>query len=43
MYMETSSNNHGNGVFVGFERTDIFQISNRTFYYNRFLFLTNDS
>ena len=36
MYIETSSNNHGNNVFVSFERTDIIQISNITFYYNRF-------
>ena len=43
MYMETSSNNHGNDVFVCFEGTDIIQISNITFYYNRFSILTNDS
>ena len=43
MYIETSSNNHGNNVFVSFERTDIFQISNITFYYNRFSILTNNS
>ena len=43
MYKETSSNNHGNKVFVSFERTDIIQISNITFYYNRFSILTNDS
>ena len=36
MYIETTSNNHGNNVFVSFERTDIIQISNITFYYNRF-------
>ena len=41
MYIETSSNNHGNNVFVSFERTDIIQISNITFYYNRFSILTN--
>ena len=35
MYIETSSNNHGNNVFVSFERTDIIQITNITFYYNR--------
>ena len=36
MYIETSSNNHGHErVFVSFERTDIIQISNITFYYNR--------
>ena len=44
MYVETSSNNHGHErVFVSFERTDIIQISNITFYYNRFSILTNDS
>ena len=43
MYIETSSNNHGHErVFVSFERTDIIQISNITFYYNRFSILTND-
>ena len=42
MYIETSSNNHGNNVFVSFERTDIIQISNTTCYYNRFSVLTND-
>ena len=36
MYIETSSNNHGDNVFCSFERTDIKQISNITFYYNRF-------
>ena len=43
MYIETSSNNHGNNVFVSFERTDIIQITNITFYSNRFSILTNDS
>ena len=43
MHIETSSNNHGNNVFVSSERTDIIQISNITFYYNRFSILTNDS
>ena len=33
MYIETSSNNHGNIVFVSFERTGIIQISNITNYY----------
>ena len=36
MYIETSSGNSGNNVFVSFERTDIIQITNITFYYNRF-------
>ena len=43
MYIETSSNNHGNNVFVSFQRTDFIQITNITFYYNRFSILTNDS
>ena len=43
MYIETSSNNHDNNVFVSFERTDIIQISKITFYYNRFSILTNNS
>ena len=37
MYIETSNNNHGDEkVFVSWERTDIIQISNISFYYNRF-------
>ena len=43
MYIETSSGNHGNNVYVSFERTDIIQIINITFYYNRFSILTNNS
>ena len=43
MCTETSSNNHGNKVFVSFERTDIIQISNKTFADNRFSILTIDS
>ena len=44
MYIETSSNNYGNNnVFVSWERKDIIQISNITFYYNRYSILTNDS
>ena len=43
MYIETSSNNHGSNVFVSWERTDIIQISKKTFYYNRFSILTNDN
>ena len=43
MYIDTSANNHGHErVFVSFERTNIIQISNITFYYNRFSILTND-
>ena len=42
MFIETSSNNSGsNHVFVSWERTDIIQITNITFYYNRFS--TSDS
>ena len=36
MYVETSSNNFGENVFCSWESTDIVQISNITFYYNRF-------
>ena len=36
MYIETSSNNHGNNVYVILERTDIIQISIIIFYYNRY-------
>ena len=43
MNINTSSNNHGNNVFVSFERTDIIQISNITSCYDRFSILTNDS
>ena len=42
MYIETSSNNHGDNVFVSWERTDIIQITNITFYYNRYSILSND-
>ena len=44
MYKEASCGNHGhNWVFVSWERTDIMQITNITFYYSRFSILTNDS
>ena len=44
MYIETPGDNHGqNRVFVSRERTDIIQITNITFYLNRFAILTNDS
>ena len=39
MYIKTSSNNHNivnDSVLVSFERTDIINIRNITFYYNRF-------
>ena len=42
-YIETSSNNHGNDVFVSWERNDIFQITNISFYYNGFSILTSGS
>ena len=42
MCIETSSNNHGDNVFVSWERTDIIQITNITFSYNRYSILTND-
>ena len=42
MYIERSSGGHGNNVFVSFERTGIIQITNITFYYNRFsIFIIN--
>ena len=43
LYKETRSGKHGNGVYVSFERTDFFRNSNITFYYNRFLIITNSS
>ena len=43
MYIKTSSNNHGNNVFVTFERTNFIQNSNITFCYNRFSILSNNS
>ena len=43
MYIETSGNNNGNNVFVSFSRTDIIQITNISFYYNRYSILTNDA
>ena len=43
MYIETSNNNHGKNVFVSWERTDIIQITNVTFYYNRYSILTNEN
>ena len=36
MYIETSSNNNGDYTYVKLIRTDIIQISNISFYYNRF-------
>ena len=42
MYIETSSNSHDN-IFVNWEKTNIIQITNITFYYNRSSVLTEDS
>ena len=44
MFIETSNNNHGHErSFVSWERSDIIQITNITFYYNRFSILTDSS
>ena len=43
MCIEKSSNNNGDNVFVSFERTDIIQFTNITFYYNRYTILSDDS
>ena len=44
MYIETSGGNYGyDHIFCSFERTDIIQITNITFYYNRFSILINNS
>ena len=43
MYIKTSSKNHGNIVFVGFERTDNIQVSNILFYYNTLSILSKAS
>ena len=43
MYIETSSKNHGINVFVSWERTDIIQITNINFYFNRYSILTDDN
>ena len=42
MYMETSSDNHGEDVFVSFGQTGNIQITNITFNHNRFSILTNN-
>ena len=36
MYIESSSNNNGSNTYVTWERTDIIQITNISFYYKRF-------
>ena len=43
MYIEISSKNYGNNVFVSFERTDFIQIRNISLYYNRFSIVTKHS
>ena len=43
MFVESSSNNHGNYTYVTWERTDIVQISNIEIYYNRFSITTDDN
>ena len=44
MYIETSGNNSGNyDVFVSWKRIDIIQITNITFYYNRYSISIDDS
>ena len=43
MYLETSSDSHGDNVFVSWERIDTIQITNVTFCYNRLSILTNDN
>ena len=42
MYIETSSNNHSENAYVSFEKSDIIQITEKTFYYNRYSILTHD-
>ena len=36
MYFETSGNNSGSNTYVKLIRTDIIQITNISFYYNRY-------
>ena len=43
MYIETSSNNHGPNALVSWERTDIIQITKKTFYHNIFPILSDDN
>ena len=44
IYIETSGGNSGSDtIFVSWERTDTIQITNITFYYNRYSILTNDN
>ena len=44
MFFEASTHNYGDDkCFVSFERTDIIQISNITFYYNRHSYMTDEN
>ena len=43
MYIECSGNNSGDKVFVSWERIDIIQITNITFYYKRYTYLADES
>ena len=43
MHIKPSSINHGNIVFVSWERNDTIQFANITFYNNRFSILSNES
>ena len=43
LYIETSSNNNTASAYVILESTDVIQITNFSFYYNRYSILTNDS
>ena len=43
MYIETSSKNQGNNVFVSFERTDFIKNTNKIFYYKSCSILAIDS
>ena len=44
MYIEMCSNNSGSDdIFVSWERVDIIQVTNVTFYYNRYSIFTDDS
>ena len=44
MFFEVHTHNHGdNKCFVSIERTDIIQISNITFYYNRHSYMTDET
>ena len=42
MFIESSGNNHGNHTYVRLIRTDIIQITNISFYYNRYSISNDD-